>query len=155
MQRANQALVYCLERGSFISASYFIIDTKEKKIRYSRAGHCPVLYLRNGEPKASYLKDKGAALGMIRSKDYCNFIETNEMKYSAGDVMVLYTDGITEAKSSKSEEFGNDRLADALNEKIGGSAKEIEDNIIKKLYEFSGSTNLNDDYTLMTVKFRG
>ncbi len=155
MQRANQALVYCLERGSFISASYFIIDTKEKKIRYSRAGHCPVLYLRSGETQASYLKDKGAALGMIRSKDYCNFIETNEIKYTAGDVMVLYTDGITEAKSSKSEEFGNERLAEALNEKIGGTAKEIEDNIIKKLYEFSGSTNLNDDYTLMTVKFRG
>ena len=155
MQRANQALVYCLERGSFISASYFIIDTHEKKIRYSRAGHCPVLYLRSGENQASYLKDKGAALGMIRSKDYCNFIETNEIKYSAGDIMVLYTDGITEAKSSKSEEFGNERLADALNEKIGGSAKEIEDNIIKRLYEFSGSTNLNDDYTLMTVKFRG
>jgi serine phosphatase RsbU (regulator of sigma subunit) len=155
MQSANQALVYCLERGSFISASYFIIDTKEKKIRYSRAGHCPVLYLREGEKQASFLKDKGAALGMIRSKDYCNFIETNEIKYVTGDTMVLYTDGITEAKSSKGEEFGDQRLADALNEKIGATAKEIEDNIIKKLYEFSGSANLNDDYTLMTVKFRG
>ncbi len=155
MQRANQALVYCLERGSFISASYFIIDTHQKKIRYSRAGHCPVLYFHEGEKQAFYLKDKGAALGMIRSKDYCNFIETNEIKYAPGDTMVLYTDGITEAKSSKGEEFGNDRLAHALNEKIGSTAKEMEDNIIKRLYEFSGSTNLNDDYTLMTVKFRG
>jgi len=155
MQRANQALVYCLERGSFISASYFIIDTKEKKISYSRAGHCPVLYLKNGEGQASFLKDKGAALGMIRSKDYCNFIERNEIKYASGDTMVLYTDGITEAKSGKGEEFGNERLASALNEKIGSTAKEIEDNIIRRLYDFSGSANLNDDYTVMTVKFRG
>ena len=44
MVQANQALVYCLERGSFISATYFIINTQTKTIRYARAGHCPVLY---------------------------------------------------------------------------------------------------------------
>src|SRR6478735_8603666 len=96
MQRANQALVYCLERGSFISASYFIIDSVEKKIRYSRAGHCPVLYLRSGSHESEYIKDKGTALGMVRSKEYCNFIESYEFSYSHGDIMVLYTDGITE-----------------------------------------------------------
>jgi len=155
MQRANQALVYCLERGSFISASYFIIDSAEKKIRYSRAGHCPVLYLRAGSKESSYLKDKGAALGMVRSKEYCNYVEANEFSYAPGDTMVLYTDGITEAKSSKGEEFGNERLAKALNEVAGANAKEIEDNIIKRLYEFSGTKNINDDYTSMTVKFHG
>jgi serine phosphatase RsbU (regulator of sigma subunit) len=155
MSRANQALMHCLERGSFISASYFIIDSKEKKIRYSRAGHCPVLYLRGNSKEASYLKDRGAALGMVRSKDYCNYVEANEFNYSAGDTMVLYTDGITEAKDSKGDEFGNDRLAQALNEVAGASAKEIEDHIIKRLYEFSGTKNINDDYTSMTVKFHG
>ncbi len=44
MIHANQALVYCLERGSFISAAYFVINTATKKVRYARAGHCPVLY---------------------------------------------------------------------------------------------------------------
>jgi len=155
MSRANQALVYCLERGSFISASYFIIDSKEKKIRYSRAGHCPVLYLRAGSKESCYLKDKGAALGMVRSKDYCNYVEANEFSYAPGDTMVLYTDGITEAKDSKGHEFGNERLAQTLNEVAGASAKEIEDHIIKKLYEFSGTKNINDDYTSMTVKFHG
>lgn len=155
MQRANQALVYCLERGSFISASYFIIDSADKKVRYSRAGHCPVLYLKANTKESVYLKDKGAALGMVRSRDYCNYVEANEFGYVAGDTMVLYTDGITEAKDSRGEEFGNDRLAKALNEVAGASAKEIEDNIIKRLYEFSGSKNINDDYTSMTVKFHG
>ncbi|MBS1682342.1 MAG: SpoIIE family protein phosphatase [Bacteroidetes bacterium] len=153
MQRANQALVYCLERRSFISASYFIIDTQEKIIRYSRAGHCPVLYLKAGEKESEFLKDKGAALGMIRSKDYCNYVETNELKYAPGDIMVLFTDGITETKDSKGEEFGNEGLAAALNEMTTATAKEIEQNIIKRLYEFSGTKNLDDDYTLMTVKF--
>jgi serine phosphatase RsbU (regulator of sigma subunit) len=155
MSRANQALVFCLERGSFISASYFVIDTNEKKISYCRAGHCPVLYLRAGTKESYYLKDKGAALGMIRSRDYCNFVETNEIKYAPGDTMLLYTDGITEAKNSKGEEFGNDSLALALNEVAGAQAQEIEEHIIRRLYEFSGTKNINDDYTSMTIKFKG
>ena len=88
---------------------------------------------------------------MVRSKDYCNYVEANEFGYAPGDTMVLYTDGITEAKDSKGEEFGNERLAGALNEVAGASAN----NIIKRLYEFSGTKNINDDYTSMTVKFHG
>ncbi|HCW08842.1 MAG TPA: serine/threonine protein phosphatase, partial [Cytophagales bacterium] len=84
MQRANQALVYCLERGSFISASYFVVDTENKKVKYSRAGHCPVLYFHSGDNQSKFLKDRGAALGMVRSKDYSNYVETNELTYSAG-----------------------------------------------------------------------
>jgi phosphoserine phosphatase RsbU/P len=153
MSKANRALVYCLERGSFISATYFVIDTETKTIHYSRAGHCPVLYYRAATGKAEYLKDKGTALGMIRSHDYCNFVENNHFNYATGDVMILYTDGITEAKNKKGEEFGGERLAMALQESAEKSSKEIEENIIKRLYEFSGSDEINDDYTAMTVKF--
>jgi serine phosphatase RsbU (regulator of sigma subunit) len=68
--------------------------------------------------------------------------------------MVLYTDGITEAKDARGEEYGYERLSNSLNEITKGSAKEIEDHITKRLYEFSGTSNINDDYTSMTVKFK-
>jgi phosphoserine phosphatase RsbU/P len=154
MARANKALNYCLERGSFISATYFVVNTETKKIYYSRAGHCPVLYYKASANQTTFLKDKGLALGMIRGSEYVNFIENNEISYETGDIMVLYTDGITEAKSKKGEEFGSERLADALQQMSGKSSKEIEDNLIKNLYEFSGSEDIDDDYTAMTVKFR-
>lgn len=154
MIKSNQALIHCLERGSFISASYFVIDTNTKKIHYSRAGHCPILYYKAATNTAEYLKDKGTALGMVRSKDYCNFVETNLIEYAPGDIMVLYTDGITEAKNNKGEEFGYARLASALKEVVQFSPKEIESHIIKRLYEFSGSEDINDDYTSMTVRFK-
>ncbi len=154
MAKANKALVYCLERGSFISATYFVINTQAKKIYYSRAGHCPVLIYCASKNKAEYLKDKGTALGMVRSHDYCNFVEDNEISYAAGDVMVLYTDGITEAKNNKGEEFGYERLAHALQENAQKSSNEIEESVIKSLYAFSGSEDINDDYTSMTVKFK-
>jgi len=154
MERANRALVFCLERGSFISATYFVINTQQKLIRYSRAGHCPVLYYRASDKTTTYLKDKGAALGMVRTKDYCHLVETREVSYSQGDVMLLYTDGITEAKNHRGEEFGYERLAAALSEVTDKNAAEIERYLIDKLYEFSGSKEINDDYTSMTIKFK-
>ena len=154
MVRANMALKYCLERGSFISATYFIVDTSARKIFYARAGHCPVLYYRAAEKKTEYLKDKGTALGMIKTKEYCNFIEMNELPYASGDIMVLYTDGITEAKDSKGEEFDYVRLEQTLREVTDKSSKEIQEYLINKLYEYSGTDQINDDYTTMIVKFR-
>ena len=154
MVRANMALKYCLERGSFISATYFAIDTQEKKISYARAGHCPVLYYHAAKKTAEYLKDKGTALGMIKTKDYCNFIETNELLYAPGDIMVLYTDGITEAKDRKGEEFDYERLRQTLCEVTDKSSREIQEHLIKRLYEYSGTDEINDDYTTMIVKFR-
>lgn len=154
MKQANQALVYCLERGSFISATYFIINTRTKMIRYARAGHCPVLYYCASKHSFEYFKDKGVALGMVRNRSYANFIQAYEFGYAPGDLMVLYTDGITEAKDGKGEEFGYDRLKEAVSGACGQPAKGIQDHLIAKLYEFTGTSNIDDDYTTMIVKFR-
>jgi serine phosphatase RsbU (regulator of sigma subunit) len=67
--------------------------------------------------------------------------------------MVLYTDGITEAKSAKGDEFGYDQLAKVLLEVKDLSARQIQEHMISKLYEFTGTENINDDYTTMIIKF--
>ncbi len=100
-----------------------------------------------------YLKDKGVALGMVRNDSYSKFVEANEFAYLPGDIMVLYTDGITEAKSARGEEFGYERLAEVLMEVKTLSSVQIQDHLINKLYEFSGTENINDDYTTMIIKF--
>ena len=154
MVQANQALIYCLERGSFISATYFIINTQTKTVRYARAGHCPVLYYCAESNSSQYLKDKGVALGMVRNRTYTSFIQSNSFQYKPGDIMVLYTDGVTEAKDGKGEEFGYDRLIGIVNEANGMAPAEIQNHLINKLYEFSGTSNIDDDYTTMIVKFK-
>jgi sigma-B regulation protein RsbU (phosphoserine phosphatase) len=153
MVRANQALVYCLERGSFISAAYFIINTKAKTVRYARAGHCPILHYNAQTDTFSFLKDKGIALGMVRNKSFNKYIQTYEIPYHENDLMVLYTDGITEAKNSKGEEFGYDRLVETVTVTKNASPKEIQEHLIHDLYQFSGTENINDDYTTLIVKF--
>jgi len=153
MIRSNRALVHCLERGSFISASFFLINTADSKVRYARAGHCPVLYYSSTKDKAEFIKDKGVALGMVRNNSYQNFIEANEFPYLPGDIMMLYTDGITEAKNSKGDEFGYDKLIEVLMEVKQATARQIQEHLIQRLYEFSGTENINDDYTTMIIKF--
>jgi phosphoserine phosphatase RsbU/P len=154
MRRANQALIYCLERGSFISATFFIVNTETKKVHYSRAGHCPVLYYHAGSNATEYFRDKGIALGMVRNRSYGSFIQAYEFNYRSGDIMVLYTDGITEAKNDKGDEFGYERLAEVLTAVKELTPRQIQEHLISKLYEFSGTKNINDDYTTMIIKFR-
>ena len=154
MVRANQALKYCLERGSFISATYFVVDSKQKRIFYTRAGHCPVLIYNAREKKAEYLVDKGTALGMVKGKDYGNFVENREIAYQRDDVMVLFTDGITEAKNPKGEEFGLDLLKETILETVSEGPKAIQDNLVRRLYSYTGTEEIDDDYTTMVVKFK-
>ena len=153
MLKANRALMFCLERGSFISAAYFVVDTESKAVHYSRAGHCPVLYYDSQEKKTEYLKDKGAALGMLRGPSYSKLIESRCVKYKPNDVIVLYTDGITEARNDRHEEFGLENLEKCLQQSAHLNTVEIQEYIITKLYEFTGTQNINDDYTTMIVKF--
>ncbi|NBW37606.1 MAG: serine/threonine protein phosphatase, partial [Cytophagia bacterium] len=78
----------------------------------------------------------------------------NEFTYAPNDVMVLYTDGITEAKSVRGEQFGDDRLKQVLCEVKTLSPHDIQEHLINRLYEFSGTDNIDDDYTTMIVKFK-
>jgi sigma-B regulation protein RsbU (phosphoserine phosphatase) len=69
-------------------------------------------------------------------------------------VMVLFTDGITEAKSPKGEEFGLELLKEIISESVSSGPKEIQDRLIKRLYDYTGTEEIDDDYTTMIVKFR-
>jgi serine phosphatase RsbU (regulator of sigma subunit) len=91
---------------------------------------------------------------MVRNNGYSKFIEARSFNYEPNDILILYTDGITEAKNNKGEEFGYERLALAIQDVKYESAKVIQECLINRLYEFSGSDNINDDYTTMIVKFK-
>lgn len=151
---ANNALSRCLEKNHFITTTYYLLDTVTKKIRFSRAGHCPTLYYNAAEGKSDFLKIKGMGLGMVRNQQYGNFLEEGTLIYSPRDVLVMYTDGIIEAKNQHAEEFGYDQLKIVLDQYHHLTAKEIKEAIIRKVYEFIGKDALpDDDYSLMVVKF--
>lgn len=151
--RANEAVSRCLDKNSFITTSYFVIDSAKKEVEFTRAGHCPTLYYNSLEQKAHYFKNKGLGLGILRNSSYKDYIHANHFHYNPGDIMLLYTDGITEAQNKQGEEYGYDRLKDSIERLSNKPVIEIQKSLIEELYAFTGSTVINDDYTMIILKF--
>ncbi len=153
IKRANKALSACLEKRSFITASYFWIDTNATSLEFCRAGHVPALLYKSGSKKIDLLEDSGMGLGILRNSDYNKYVQSKTLPYERGDVLVLHTDGITEAKNQRNQQFGIEKLIEALAKYTDGSATQIKDGIIRELERFLGGVKLDDDYTLVIVKF--
>jgi phosphoserine phosphatase RsbU/P len=151
---ANNALSSCLEKTSFITISYFILDIKDRSIEFARAGHCPTLFFDTSVQEVKFFQNKGLGLGILRNSNYHKYVEVNKVYFKKGDILMLYTDGITEAKNPLNEEYGYERLQKLLFENKDKEPKEIETAVINSLFEFCGQQPLNDDYTVVIVKFK-
>ncbi|OON67968.1 hypothetical protein B0919_14965 [Hymenobacter sp. CRA2] len=154
MAMANQALSHCLERSSFITASFYIVDYKDRGFAFARAGHCHTLYYNAITEETFYFQTEGLGLGIIRDASYEKRIKNMYYDYNPGDVMVMYTDGIVEARNAQDEEYGEDRLRQLLERSHYLEAEEIKQSIIRDLEEFSRGLPPFDDQTLLVIKFK-
>ncbi|MEN7547495.1 SpoIIE family protein phosphatase [Rapidithrix thailandica] len=151
---ANAALSNCLERTAFITASYYYIDAEYHKVYFSRAGHCPTLYYSKATDTVKFFENKGLGLGIIRNDSYANYVEYDIFEYREGDIMLLYTDGLIESKNKVTgEQFGFDRLKVFLEAHHHLPLEEIYQTLLAQAYQFSGETYIDDDYTLLLIKF--
>lgn len=154
MIKANAAVSKCLERNHFITASIFIINTTKQTICHSRAGHVPTLIHKSRLNKSEYLEIDGLGLGILRNMQYENHVVERTFTYHSGDVLVLFTDGIVEAKNDKSHQFGYERIRTLLEVYHELNPQEIQNKLINSLHEFVGGDGLiDDDYSMMVVKF--
>ena len=151
---ANSALGRCLEKTSFITVSFFVVNTQLRTIEFARAGHTPTLFYRAENKKASYLELRGLGLGIIRNDNFNKYIEVDRMTYQTGDTIVLYTDGITEATNEEKAEFGFDRLQCVIERHAHEEPNMIQKALIQSLYDFCDGNPLDDDYTALIIKFK-
>lgn len=153
-KKANIALSHCLERSSFITSTYFDINTEENILTFSRAGHCPSLFYCKNKNSVDYLKCDGMGLGMVRNSSYKDYVHSNTVSYHAGDTLLLYTDGITEAKNQQGEQFGSDRLKESFTAHASKAPDQVKEGIKNDLSQFIGEMIIDDDYTLVVVQFK-
>ncbi|NEM99504.1 GAF domain-containing SpoIIE family protein phosphatase [Pontibacter burrus] len=155
MKQANSALSRCLEKTSFITSSLYIIDYRMKGFMFARAGHCHTLYYNAMMDDVFYFQTDGLGLGIVRDKNYNNHVREMYYDYNPNDVMVVYTDGIVEARNpDETEEYGEDRLKYMLEQTYHLEAEDIKCAIINDLEDFTGPDNLYDDQTLLVIKFK-
>lgn len=150
----NSEMVHAMRSDMFITIIYLVIDPKSGEARFARAGHEPPLLARaDSDEAAQPLKSSGMALGMVSEELFDEVMEDASFKMNSGDVLVLYTDGLTEAANPEGGEFTAKKLAQTISTLRSRNANDLNDEIIKSVEAFMGPGNkYGDDLTLLTVK---
>ncbi len=156
LRAVNRAMAGEVCRGMFITLLYAVIDLERGQVTFARAGHELPLVSRpdpaGGPTVSEYVGSEGMPVGMVEVELFDGAIADRTIPFGPGDVLVLYTDGITEAANDEDQEFSGDRLAEAVRALQPQSAAEISAGILDRIRRFSGRDHHRDDLTLVTVK---
>ncbi len=149
--KANETIARGLEKASFISALYGIVDTERGLLHLSNAGHCPAVVVQSNT--AHLIKMKGMALGLDKGALFSRNIQEVQVELNIGDVVVLYTDGVIEAVDKHGEQFGYERLMDVARRSRQKSASEIKNDIFNAVNAFTNDGGaVRDDLTIVVLK---
>jgi sigma-B regulation protein RsbU (phosphoserine phosphatase) len=147
MAKVNYLLWESIERNQFITAFYGILDSSNRTLHYSNAGHNPPL-LVDAQGAARFIEWGEQPLGMFRDTRYHEHYHT----FRPGEILVLYTDGVTEAVSPSGEEFGRDRLITAVKNGLTLSARELIASMQSAVLRWTNGAGLTDDATFFIIK---
>src|SRR5438445_4169684 len=147
MSKVNYLLWESIESNQFVTAFYGILDAPNRTLAYSNAGHNPPL-LMNADGTAQFEERGGVPLGMFRDSRYYEYFATIE----PGQVFVLYTDGVTDAMNQAGEEYGSQRLVEAVRQGRELSARDLIHFIQQDVIKWTDGRGAHDDITFFVVK---
>jgi serine phosphatase RsbU (regulator of sigma subunit)/anti-sigma regulatory factor (Ser/Thr protein kinase) len=133
----------------FITAQVVFINSKERTMTAASAGHCPLLLAVDGDGQVKAIAPEGLPLGILADTTFSN--QTESLPNNCR--VLLYTDGLTEARNVQGEFFGQERLMKWLRKtsQIKYSADELKESLAMELEEFQATTNLSDDQTFLIM----
>lgn len=156
MIELNDALSADIQSGLYVTMLYAIVDVAANRVTVARAGHELPLFVRRaggtGLLQADYVGSEGMALAMVPNEIFSAVITDHVERFGPGDVLVLYTDGVTEAPNEEGKEFSGARLADVVRTLHAHTPREINDGILEGVQRFTGELPQRDDFTLVTLK---
>lgn len=147
LARANALLHASTDRRTFVTLFYGVLDTRRHALRYANAGHNRPLWLAGGTPAAE-LEGGGLALGLVSAASYAE----GEVRFAVGDLLVVFSDGVTEAMSASREPFGEERLAAVIEGSRGASAEAVVARVIEAVRRHADGAPQSDDVTLLAVR---
>jgi phosphoserine phosphatase RsbU/P len=158
MLTANQIISHHLDSRSFITMAYGIVDLAARTLVYARAGHTPLIYRRDGadgDPSVEILTPDGLVLGLRvdRGEMFERLLTEVTLPLSRGDLLLLFTDGISEAMDAESNLFGEERLARLVGEHGHLPTDELRERILREIDAFVAGAPQHDDMTMILMKF--
>ncbi|MGB9181245.1 MAG: SpoIIE family protein phosphatase [Pyrinomonadaceae bacterium] len=146
--RTSELLYDASPANKFVTAILLDVDTQTGICRYVNAGHNECIVRRADGSESELLKSTGLPLGMLPGSAY----EELSFKLKAGDVLALYSDGVTEAYDKDEQEWGEARLLESLSAAAAEPAQKVVSNIFEEIDRFADGTPQHDDITLLILK---
>ncbi len=154
LAKVNRFVANDMKSGMFVTMFYIVLDSRNRIIHYASAGHNPMILYRGSTKQTYYLNPSGFPVG-IQLPDLNLFdrkIETDSIRLREDDILVLYTDGITEAMNSKRELYREERFLNAVRNNAHLDVTGFIKSINKDLKNFTGGASQNDDITYVAIK---
>jgi len=149
LKEINKQLRGTLLDMQYITAFYLIYNKSSGTLSYSNAGHTRPLYYKSAKNQVVALDSFGWFIGISDDIDY----EEKMLNVNKGDRLILYTDGITEAKNINNEDFGEIRLARFIKENQNLHGKEFCSNLLDTVKKYNDGTEINDDIAFLNIEF--
>jgi serine phosphatase RsbU (regulator of sigma subunit)/DNA-binding NarL/FixJ family response regulator len=148
MSSVNERILSDTRGSLFVTAFYGILEPDIGRLRYVNAGHNPPFLLSSLKSKrVDRLTRTGIPLGISTDATW----QQKVVKFSPGDLLVLFTDGITEARDRHGSFFGDQRLLDVLRANLGRAAEEIQQAVLDEVQRFSGNAPREDDIAIIIM----
>ena len=148
VQSVNNSLARENLNGKFVTALIYILDLMAMKIHFLSAGHTPLYIFRPQENDFQTYNEGGLPFGILENEQYQHKV----VDIKPGDILVTYTDGVTEAQRKSGELFGDQRLQEVIRKQAGQSAETIRNAVIKEVESFAQGMPQFDDLTLVVAK---
>jgi len=152
VRRVNGDVFPDLEQGTFITAAFSVLDPATHEMSFVRAGHNEALLWRAATRMIQLVKPPGMMLGVDAGPRFNKALGAETIVLQPGDTVVQFTDGVTEAMNAKNDEFGIERLTDAMLRAGGSPAEVMLGSITQALDKFTGLRAQEDDITLIAVR---
>ncbi len=150
--KANEILSKSLDKKNFITATFGTIELDAGKINIVRGGHTPILYC--DKQKIDVLTPKGIGLGLDSGEKFTKNLKELEFYLKNDDILVLFSDGITESKNERLEDYGINRLTNVIRANCNNPIDEIANKIMAEVSLFSQGYKQHDDITLVIFKWK-
>jgi PAS domain S-box-containing protein len=145
---ANNIITQDSKSGMFVTLFFGTLREMDRTLTYVNAGHNPPVVFRSRDGTLEELMPTGIVLGAVENREY----SSRTIPVGPDDVIVMYTDGVTESINAQEEMFGEERLKAIITKNASFPAQEILDRILSGVQEFTGDMPQFDDITLLVIK---
>jgi serine phosphatase RsbU (regulator of sigma subunit) len=150
-QHLNELLCSRTAGNRYVTLFWGAVDTASQKLRYVNAGHVPPLLARrsaDGAVEVERLEAGGPVLGLLPDAPFL----AGETHFGNGDLLIAFSDGLSEATNASDEEYGSTRVAEAVSSHLGQPPAEVLARILESVSAFRGREPLHDDLSLLVVR---